>query len=668
MKINELILRKYRLREYLSSGSFSSVFLALEEMTQRLVAIKALSRDAYPADRMRYLLSELESMSKICGHPNIVSIHTVEPGEDKYLAWIVMEYIDGDNLHQLVQKEDLTLNDVLNIGIDICNGLKAAHAQNILHRDIKPQNILLTSEKEAKIADFGIARILGESTKFAVTMTGTRRYMAPEQNYGAYDFRADLYATGLVLYEVLTKQFPFSGEADEIDRKKASGEIENLERCPEEFRNFAMKALHRDVNKRYQTAEEMYDELDRIRRWQYEQQASALIAKSANSPATELAGALERCRKTFRLHIDIAERINQNLLFETRNKVEKENREKLQIRLKQHYTDAIECVGNKDIDGTLRELHKAHSSYFQDAEFVAQANTLFKELSTIVPSANRLTAKEIVELIHKLSESEKMILFDELPLTEDGFQSEEQLMPEKDFDEEVPREEVVISPMPRSRVQPAVDYRILIEEASPEFLLDKVHEDIQYRHEEEAAYIYQQAQIFTQQENTRQCIQQYKRLGAFYRRHARRFIRLNEIELGANCYTRARFSYTASKKLRTARKNAKNGAVYYVHLARQLEMQRAWMEAGKSYILAADNYRFAQLDMEREKCESAATVCYFNAAEIAHFDGDLQTAYNYYMHILSIGERLQNPPKSVIEAQKLVDQILKGNFFQNVED
>jgi len=661
MKINELILGKYRLLEYLSSGSFSSVFRAREEMTNRIVAIKALSKDAYPADRMRYLLTELQAMSDIWGHPNIVSIHTVEPGQDNYLAWIVMEYIEGTNLHQLVQQGDLTLTDVLNIGIDICNGLKAAHAQNILHRDIKPQNILLTSKKEAKIADFSIARIFGESTEFAVTMTGTRRYMAPEQNYGAYDYRADLYATGLVLYEAMTKQFPFSGEADEIDRKKASGEIENLERCPEEFRNFSIKALHREVNKRFQTAQEMYNELDRIRRWQYEQQASVLIAESVDSPETELASALERCRKTFRLHIDIAEQINQNLFFEMRSKVEKENRERVQIRIKQHYTDALEFVRNQDIDGTLRELHKAHNFYFQDAEFATQAELLFKELTTIVPAPNTLTVNDIAELIEKLSESDKRNLLNGFSLSEELLEPEEQPISEEQFEDEFDQDEYVKPYLSKQRGQSSGDYRVLMEEASPEFLLDKVHEDIQYQHEEEAAYIYQQAQIYTQQENTRQYLNQYKRLGAFYHRHARRFIKMNEVELVANCYTRARFAYTASKNLRTARKNARNGAVYYVHLARQLEMQRSWTEAGKSYILAADNYRFAQLEMEEEKCESSATVCYFNAAESAHLNGDFQTAYDYYMRILSIGDNLQNPPRSVIEAQKLVEEIWDEN-------
>lgn len=659
MKINELILGKYRLLEYLSSGSFSSVFRAREEMTNRIVAIKALSKDAYPVDRMRYLLTELEAMSNISGHPNIVSIHTVEPGKDNYIAWIVMEYIEGHNLHQLVQQGVLTLNDVLNIGLDICNGLKAAHTHNILHRDIKPQNILLTTAKKAKIADFSIARIFGETTEFAVTMTGTRRYMAPEQHYGAYDFRADLYATGLVLYEALTKQFPFSGEADEIDRKKAAGEIENLDKCPEEFRNFSLKALHRDVEKRYQTASEMYDELDQIRRWQYEQQASILIAESSNSPATELAGALERCRNTFRLEIDIAECINQNLFFEMRNRAEKDNRERVKIQLKQHYTDAIEYTRNDDIDGTLRELHKAHNLCLQDTELVTQADTLLKEIHAVAPPTDALTAHEIAELIRTLPETEKSDLINELTVQEVPYEQEIEIEPEVELEPEVEHEEFDAPPPPKTKLQPASKYRVLIEEASPEFLLDKVHEDIQYPHEEEAAYIYQQAQIFTQQENIRKCLMQYKRLGAFYHRHAKRFIRMDEVELVANCYTRARFAYAAARKQRDARRNAKNGAAYYVHLARQLELQRAWVEAGKSYILAADNFRYAELVPEVEKCESSATVCYFNAAESSHLSGDLQTAYDFYMLILSIGEKLQSPPRAVVEAQKLLDEIRK---------
>ena len=655
MRINELILGKYRLLEYLSGGSFSSVFRAREELTSRIVAIKALSKDAYPEDRIRYLRSELEAMSNISGHPNIVSIHTVEPGSDNCLAWIVMEYIEGMNLHKLVQQGALTLNEVVNIGVDICNGLKAAHAQNILHRDIKPQNILLTNAKRAKIADFSIARIFGDSTEFAVTMTGTRRYMAPEQHYGAYDYRADLYATGLVLYEALTKQFPFSGEADVIDKKKASGEIENLDKCPEEFRHFALKALHRDVEKRFQNATEMYDELDRIRRWQYEQQASVLIAQSSNSPETELASALERCRNTFRLEIDIAERINQNLFFEKRNRAEKDNRERLKIRLRQHYNDAIEFGKNNDLEKTLSEVNKAHNLSLQDSDLVKQADSLFKEMSEIVPKKEGATVQELADIISKLTDTEKDSLHDLLYTADNNKDFGVQDEIESEIGGDLSNEEFNEKHSSIPPVQTANNYRTLIEGASPEFLLDKVHEDIQYPHEEEAAYIYQQAQIFTQQDNMKRCILQYRRLGAFYYRCAKRFVRLDEIELVANCYTRARFAYSAAKRLREAKKNAKNGAAYYLHLARQLEMQRAWYEAGKSYILAADNYQYAQLTIDVEKCESAATVCYFNAAESAHINGELQTAYDFYMLILSIGEKLESPTKAVIEAQKLVD-------------
>ena len=639
MKINELILGKYRLQEYLGSGSFSSVFRAREEMTNRTVAIKALPKDAYPPGRMPYFFSEIKSMSKICGHPNIVSIHTVEPGRDNYLAWIVMEYIEGSSLHQLMQKGELALTEVLNIGLDITNGLKAAHEQNILHRDIKPQNILLTQEKTAKIADFSIARIFSEKTERAGTMAGTQRYMAPEQHYGAYDYRSDLYATGLILYEAVTGHFPFSGKSEEIDKKKAGGEIENLERCPEGFRNFSLKALHRDVKKRYQTASEMYDELDRIKRGQYEYQAGILIEESTNSPETELASALERCRKVFRLQIDIAEKINQNLFFNERKKNENRHREKIKIQLQKHYANATQHAQNNNIPGMLQELHRAHSLCLPDMELANQADTLFQQINDTILPQNNLTAQEITVLIEKLSEREKTDL-------------RNQLTHQQEYAQETPK-----STVQRTRVQTAGSYRLLIEEASPEFLLDKIHTDIQYPHEEEAAHIYQQAQIYMQQENRHRCHAQYKKLGAFYQKHAKRFIKTGDMELVANCYTRARFAYAAANKPREARKNAKQGGVFYASLARQLEMLREWPEAGKSYVFSAANYRYAQLDDESEKYQAAATTCYFNAAESAHLKGELQTAHDYYMLILTIGETLKTPTSAVFETQELIAQI-----------
>ena len=212
MQINGLALGKYRIEKLINHGSFASVFRAKEEFTNRTVAIKVLPKSIYPTGRMRYLLTELSAMGRNWGHSNIVSIHTVEPGNDEYVAYIVMEYVDGPSLRQLITATPFRRNLAINIALDICRGLIAAHEQNIIHRDIKPQNILLTSDEIAKISDFGVARILEASTDYAGTITGTRRYMAPEQYEGSYDYRADLYSTGLILYEMFMGRFPFRGK------------------------------------------------------------------------------------------------------------------------------------------------------------------------------------------------------------------------------------------------------------------------------------------------------------------------------------------------------------------------------------------------------------------------------------------------------------------------
>ncbi len=640
MQIDQLILGKYRLLEFLNSGGFSSVFRAREEMTNRIVAIKALAKTAYPASRMKFLLTEFQAMSKIWRHPNIVSIHTVEPGEDDYVAWIVMEYVEGKSLHDLMQEGALSLTDTLNIGLDICRGLKTAHAHKIMHRDIKPQNILLTTEKEAKVADFSIARIFGETTEFAETMAGTRRYMAPEQHYGAYDYRADLYSTALILYQAVTGRFPFSGENKDIDKKKAAGKIEEIHRCPDVLRNFLQKALHRQLSERHQSADEMYEELDRIRQDEYVKQVSQLIDASVNSNNPRLAEALERYRKTFRLPLPEAERMNQNLFFQRRQKEENSKREKLATEVQRHYTLATRYIENQDFRGVLSELHKASRLYIDDQNLTEVIDDLFQELNAanMVFPANP-TVEEIVALIQKLPRNEDTVLRTWL----------EHQLP-------APEETADVTPI-QPRVRATGSYRLVIEEASPEFLLDQVHSDIQYPHEVEAFRIFRQIQIYEQQGRTRQCHVLYRKLGRFYQKQANNFVKKDDLELVANCYTRARFAYTVAEKQRLAKKNAKKGGIYYTRLARQFELQRSWEEAGKSYILAAYNHGYANVLSLVEECHRMATVCYFNAAESAHLNNELQTAYDFYTLILAVGEKMSTPTKMVSEAQKLMSEI-----------
>ena len=640
MQIDQLILGKYRLLEFLNSGGFSSVFRAREEMTNREVAIKALAKTAYPASRMKFLLTEFQAMSKIWKHPNIVSIHTVEPGEDDYVAWIVMEYVEGKSLHELMQEGALGLTDTLNIGLDICRGLKEAHAHKIMHRDIKPQNILLTPEKEAKVADFSIARIFGETTEFAETMAGTRRYMAPEQYYGSYDYRADLYSTALILYQSVTGRFPFSGDNKEIDKKKAAGEIEEIDRCPEVLRNFVQKALHRQLSKRHQSATEMYEELDRIRQDEYVKQVSELIDASVNSSSPKLAEALERYRQMFRLSLADAERMNQNLFFQRRQKEENVKREKQLVQVERHYTLAASYAENREYSKVLAELHKASRLCINDHGLTKAVDALFHKLNLInVPLSANPTVEEVVAIIQKLPDDDSTDLRTWL-----------------DHQKSVPEEPTDITPI-QPRIKVSSSYRRVIEEASPEYLLDQVHSDIQYPHEVEALRIFQQIQIYEQQGRTQQWLALYRKLGKFYQKQAGYFVKDDNLELTANCYTRARFAYTVAEKQRLARRNAKKGAVYYTRLARQFELQRSWESAGKSYILAAYNHGYVDIPSLVEECHRMATVCYFNAAESAHLNNELQTAYDFYMLILAIGEKMSKPTKMVSEAQKLISEI-----------
>ena len=249
------------------------------------------------------------------------------------------------------------------------------------------------------------------------------------------------------------------------------------------------------------------------------------------------------------------------------------------------------------------------------------------------------TVEDIISLIQKLPNNEGIVLRTWL-------------------EHQIPTSEEITDVTPiRPRVRASGSYRLVIEEASPEYLLDQAHSDIQYPHEVEAFRIFRQIQIYEQQGRHRQCHVLYRRLGRFYQKQANNFVKKDELELVANCYTRARFAYTVAEKQRLAKKNAKKGGIYYTRLARQFELQRSWEEAGKSYILAAYNHGYANLPSLVEECHRMATVCYFNAAESAHLNHELQTAYDYYTLILAIGEKMSTPTKMVNEAQKLISEI-----------
>ena len=647
MQINGLVLKKYRIEKLINNGSFASVFRAKEEFTNRTVAIKVLPKLIYPTGRMRYLLTEMSAMGRNWGHSNIVSIHTVEPGDDEYVAYIVMEYVDGPSLQQLMTVKPPAPSLAMNIALDICRGLIAAHEQNIIHRDIKPQNILLTSDQIAKISDFGVARILEATTDYAGTITGTRRYMAPEQYEGSYDYRADLYSTGLILYEIFMGKYPFRGKTqDEVQVRKQSEDIEFGDRLSGDMRQVLQKALHRDVQARYQTASELYNDLDCIRERWYADAARQTMTSQPN-PAIQRA-TLSEHRKDLRLSIEVAEKIELGVFGAQKAEAEKQKQLKLEEEVNKHYEQAIHSIGTKQPQQALQEMQQAHRLYLSSIQATKKADWIFRHLSDLmVPSESPSTAKEVIELIDQL-------LIDEISELRRWF--DKQSLPDKPT--EVPS--AVDSTILSTDSSTGSDLTLQPfnpQETAPEFVLRKLHEIIQNPYEKIAAGTRQSAEEYAQEGKSRRSRAEYKKLGEFYRKCAESFIESESWESGADCYARARLAYTAARRYAYARQCAQEAGTYYAMRADFLERQQNWAEAGRLYALSADHYAHASLWEETDESLSRTTICYFNVAENARTAGDLSLSYNYCDKILTISKRMKRASNAVVGARKLLQEI-----------
>jgi eukaryotic-like serine/threonine-protein kinase len=212
--VGELIAGRYELEELVGSGGMSSVYRAYDRLLERNVALKVLHEQfTGDGDYVERFRREARSVAQL-SHPNIVTV--IDRGEQDSRQFIVFEYVPGENLKALVEREGpLTELDALRLALQVARGLAFAHAQGLVHRDVKPQNVLLTEEGRPKVTDFGIARSLdvaGGLTRTGTVM-GTSDYIAPEQARGAHaDTPSDVYSLGAVLYELLTGEVPFPGD------------------------------------------------------------------------------------------------------------------------------------------------------------------------------------------------------------------------------------------------------------------------------------------------------------------------------------------------------------------------------------------------------------------------------------------------------------------------
>ena len=204
---------RYRLESKLGSGGMSTVYLARDETLERWVAAKVLHREiSDQPDQIERFRREARAVAQV-SHPNVVAV--IDAGEDGGRPYIVFEYVDGETLKQRIDRLGrLPLDEAAAYAIEVGRGLAAAHARRLVHRDVKPQNVLIDSEGRAKVTDFGIARELEQDglTKTGRVL-GTTDYVSPEQAMGkGVDARSDIYSLGILLYEMLTGEVPFQAD------------------------------------------------------------------------------------------------------------------------------------------------------------------------------------------------------------------------------------------------------------------------------------------------------------------------------------------------------------------------------------------------------------------------------------------------------------------------
>jgi eukaryotic-like serine/threonine-protein kinase len=266
--IGTVLSGRYRLEAKLGSGGMSTVYLASDETLDRSVAVKVMHREmSEQEDQLQRFRQEARAVAKLT-HPNVVSV--IDAGEDGGYPYIVFEYVKGETLKQRIARVGaLDTQEAIAYAIEVARGLSVAHARNMVHRDIKPQNVLIDEEGRAKLTDFGISRQLEQDGVTATgRVLGTTDYVAPEQAMGkGVDPRSDIYSLGVVLYEMLVGQVPFHADSQVgVAMKHVNEELPDVQRRrPDASAAVALvveRATAKSPAERYQSIAEMIDDLE----------------------------------------------------------------------------------------------------------------------------------------------------------------------------------------------------------------------------------------------------------------------------------------------------------------------------------------------------------------------------------------------------------------------
>lgn len=264
---------RYEILEVIGSGGMAVVYKATDLRLNRFVAVKILRDELSRDEEFRARFQTEAQAVAMLSHPNIVSVYDVSHSDT--VEYIVMELIEGVTLMQyMLKKKVLNWNEALHFSQQIASALEHAHSKGIVHRDIKPQNIMLLRDGTIKVADFGIAALESAQEQRSAQTIGSVHYIAPEQARGEQpDTRSDIYSLGVVMYEMLTGRMPYDGEtAEQIALQHIAGVATDPQEInpdiPDELARITLKAMNADINARYQTAGELLADLDAFRKQQ----------------------------------------------------------------------------------------------------------------------------------------------------------------------------------------------------------------------------------------------------------------------------------------------------------------------------------------------------------------------------------------------------------------
>ena len=257
---------RYEIIERIGTGGMADVYRAMDSKLNRYVAIKVLKRE-YREDE-QFVTKFRQEARSVAGlsHPNVVGVYDV--GNDGDIQFIVLELVEGISLKKYIEKKGhLPYKEALSIAIQVANGMEAAHAHHIVHRDIKPQNIIISKEGKVKVTDFGIAKAASSTTTVSTSAMGSVHYMSPEQARGGYsDERSDIYSFGITLFEMLTGDVPFDGDTTvAVAVHHIQDEImppsEKMNGIPSSVDKIVQKCTRKKTDQRYQSAGELIADL-----------------------------------------------------------------------------------------------------------------------------------------------------------------------------------------------------------------------------------------------------------------------------------------------------------------------------------------------------------------------------------------------------------------------